>query len=82
MSNFHFSHLIPMEGGMGAVEGGMGVSGGGYGGGGGGYGGGSGFMSSSQGLMSPGFGQSPSTDRRVCREKGVCVLHIYNMYVK
>ena len=47
-----------------------------------GYGGGGGFMSSSQGLMSPGFGQSPSTDRRVCREKGVCVLHIYNMYVK
>ena len=32
-------------------------------------------MSSSQGFTSPGFGQSPSTGRRVCRgrERSVCV---------
>ena len=39
------------------------------------YGGGGDFMSSSQVFTSPGFGQSPSTDRRVCGggERRVCV---------
>ena len=52
----------------------------------GGYGGGGGFMSSSQGFTSPGFGQSPSTDRRVCgggeRKEGVgvCMCAAHHAY--
>ena len=53
-------------GGGGGYGGGGGGGGYGGGGGGGGYGGGGGgFMSNSQGFNSPGFGQSPSTERKV-----------------